>query len=257
MTAPPALLPWPVPALLTWALAWAVFFVLRSAEATAVVALLGGAVIGAVAAVCSPWPLSRWHQAFLAFGFPLSLLLSGTAGELPPWAWLLPLGVLSLLYPVRAWRDAPFFPTPPGALQGLSRLVPLGGGAAVLEAGCGLGDGLRALHAEYPGARLDGIEWSRPLGRLCRWRCRFARVSRGDLWAADWSGYALVYLFQRPESMPRAVAKAAAELPAGAWLASLEFEATELEPTGRHHVSGWADGLAVLPAVQEAGGLTF
>ena len=50
------------------------------------------------------------------------------------------------------------------------------------------------------------------------------------MWAEDWSPYAMVYLFQRPESLPRAVAKATWELAPGAWLASLEFEATELEP---------------------------
>ena len=39
------------------------------------------------------------------------------------------------------------------------------------------------------------------------------------------------YLFQRPESMPRAIAKARAELKPGAWLVSLEFVADELKPT--------------------------
>ena len=43
-------------------------------------------------------------------------------------------------------------------------------------------------------------------------------------------GFALVYLFQRPESMARAAAKAAHELRPGAWLASLEFEIATLQP---------------------------
>jgi hypothetical protein len=55
-------------------------------------------------------------------------------------------------------------------------------------------------------------------------------VRQGDIWAHDWSGYDMVYLFQRPESMPRAVAKARAELKAGAYLVSLEFEAQALKP---------------------------
>ena len=33
----------------------------------------------------------------------------------------------------------------------------------------------------------------------------------------------LVYLFQRPESMPRALDKARTEMRPGAWLASLDF----------------------------------
>ena len=61
-------------------------------------------------------------------------------------------------------------------------------------------------------------------------RCRFARVRRGDIWAASWSPYRMVYLFQRPETMPRAVEKAARDLAPGAWMASLEFEARDLEP---------------------------
>jgi len=40
-----------------------------------------------------------------------------------------------------------------------------------------------------------------------------------------------VYLFQRPESMGRAADKARAELRPGAWLVSLEFEATQLQPS--------------------------
>ena len=171
----------------------------------------------------------------MAGGFPLSLALSGTAAsELPGWAWLLPLALLVAIYPLKAWRDAPFFPTPRGALEGLGRLAPLRADARVLEAGCGLGDGLRELHAEFPQARLDGIEWSWPLRLACQWRCGFARVHRGDIWQADWSPFQMVYLFQRPESMPRAVDKAARELAHGSWLASLEFEALQLEPDAVH-----------------------
>jgi hypothetical protein len=55
-------------------------------------------------------------------------------------------------------------------------------------------------------------------------------VRQGDIWHANWSSYDLVYLFQRPESMPRAVTKARAELKPFAWLVSLEFEALELKP---------------------------
>ena len=37
----------------------------------------------------------------------------------------------------------------------------------------------------------------------------------------------------RPESMPRAMAKAMAELQPGAWLVSLEFEALAFQPVAR------------------------
>jgi hypothetical protein len=44
----------------------------------------------------------------------------------------------------------------------------------------------------------------------------------------------MVYMFQRPESMARARAKGEAELPRGAWLASLEFDVAGLLPQVVH-----------------------
>lgn len=172
---------------------------------------------------------SWWRRAMLGLGFPLSLFLSGAA-SLPAWAWLLPLAMLLLIYPLNAWRDAPLFPTPAHALRDLAAQAPLAAGARVLDAGCGLGDGLQALREAYPQAQLHGLEWSWPLRGVCALRCPWARVRQGDIWRADWRPYDLVYLFQRPESMERAVAKARAQLQPGRWLVSLEFEAASLTP---------------------------
>ncbi len=219
---------WPLPALLAWAASWGLFIGLTRADTPVALALGLAAALGLVLAVTAATP---WRRLFVAGGFPLSLAASGLAGAMPAWAWLLPLVLLALLYPLNTWRDAPMFPTPGGALQGLAGLAPLPEGAKLLDAGCGLGDGLRELRREYPLAQLAGVEWSWPLRIACAWRCRFARVSRGDLWASDWTQQDMVYLFQRPESMPRAVDKARRELRPGAWLASLEFEASGVRPT--------------------------
>ncbi|WP_198970591.1 class I SAM-dependent methyltransferase [Xylophilus sp. ASV27] len=218
-------LPWPLPALLVWASAWALFWLLPRGLPAVLAATAWGAGWSLVGA-------TRMRRLLLALGFPLSLLASGAAA-LPPWGWLPPLALCLLVYPVHAWRDAPLFPTPLQALDGLPARLALPAGAAVLDAGCGLGDGLRALRRAYPHARLHGIEWSWPLRLACALRCPWARVRRGDIWQSDWSGYALVYLFQRPESMQRAWRKAAAEMPAGAWLASLEFEVPGVLPDDR------------------------
>jgi hypothetical protein len=228
---------WPLPALLAWAACWVLFAGLRSLDAPLVVAMAAGTAAGAAASVIGRTP---WRRLFIALGFPLSLAASGIAGAVPAWGWLLPLGLLAMVYPLNAWRDAPLFPTPDGALSGLARLVPLvspapdapdARNARVLDAGCGLGAGLRELRSEYPKASLHGLEWSWPLRFLCAWRCPFASVRRGDIWAADWSGFDMIYLFQRPESMARAADKAARELRSGAWLASLEFAVPDLAPT--------------------------
>lgn len=230
--------PWPVPALLCWALLWALHRLLLAVGWPPAAALLLACALGVVASL---WGRNWWRRLILAGGFPLALLVSG-AVAVPPWTWLGLLVLLALIYPLQAWRDAPLFPTPADALRALPDRAPLPEGAAVLDAGCGLGHGLAALRAAYPRARLHGIEWSWPLRLLCAWRCPWARIRQGDIWRADWSPYALVYLFQRPESMPRAAEKAAAQLGAGCWLVSLEFEVREWVA---NHVIRLADGRPV------------
>ena len=218
---------WPLPALLAWAASWAVDVALRALQTPPAYAFALAAAVGASLALRAS---TTWRRVFVAAGFPLSFAAAGSAGSMPAWAWLVPLALLLLAYPFKAWRDAPLFPTPTGALRGLAAAAPLRPDAQVLDAGCGLGAGLIELRREYPQVRLAGLEWSWPLRVVCAWRCRDARVSRADIWAVSWAGHDLVYLFQRPETLPRAVAKAARELAPGAWLASLEFEAPALVP---------------------------
>ncbi|MBS0448215.1 MAG: class I SAM-dependent methyltransferase [Proteobacteria bacterium] len=218
---------WPLPALAAWGSGWAAFLVLGNAGVSPWVAV---ALASILAALFFRLGATRWRRILIVAGFPASLVGCAAALLLPPWAWLVPFGVLFVIYPRHAWRDAPVFPTPSGALHGLSAAVPLRSGARVLDAGCGLGDALVELHREYPQVRLGGVEWSWLLARICAWRCGYAQVRRGDIWTTDWSEFDLVYLFQRPESMPRALAKARAEMKRGAWLASLEFEIPGLAP---------------------------
>ncbi|MBK7000828.1 MAG: class I SAM-dependent methyltransferase [Rhodoferax sp.] len=217
---------WPLPAILSWGAAWAVFRLAQGQGAPITVAMGAAAALGVL---LSLWGDSWWRRVLIALGFPLSLALTQSTEGLTTWVWLLPLGVLLLVYPVNAWRDAPLFPTPRYALDTLSHYAALPAGARVLDAGCGLGHGLAALRRAYPQASLHGLEWSWLLRCLCALRCPWAHIRHEDIWKADWSGYALVYLFQRPESMQRAADKARAELRPGAWLVSLEFEATSLQ----------------------------
>lgn len=227
-------MPWPLPALVAWGGAWAIFVALQRAAVPAVGALLVASLLGTAASVLGgTW----WRRALIALGFPLSLALLGTAG-LPTWAWLVPLALLLLVYPLNAWRDAPVFPTPRHALQALAVQAPLPPGARVLDAGSGLGDGLVALRQAYPAVRLEGLEWSWPLRWVSALRCPWARVRRADMWRADWSPYQMVYLFQRPESMARAGAKALAELSPGAWLVSLEFAVPGMLPSAQLRTPG-------------------
>ena len=217
---------WPVPALLAWTISWVIHAALLRAGVLPWVSVAIATAAGALSSVLAG-TLSR--RIAVAAGFPLSLLLSG-AVALPAWAWLLPLVIVLLVYPMNAWRDAPLFPTPAAALKDLAIHVPLSPGAVVLDAGCGLGHGLRALRAVYPEVTLHGTEWSWPLRLIAGLLCPWARVRQGDMWRDDWSRYDMVYLFQRPETMPRAVEKARAEMKPGACLVSLEFVAKDLKP---------------------------
>jgi len=230
----PARLPglrWPLPALAAWAAGWIVMMLLeRTGGLAPAPAVAAGLLASAMPAV---WADTFWRRVIVAGGFPLSLLLSGAAAGLPAWSWLLPLAALVLAYPVTAWRDAPVFPTPRDALAGLDAHVALAPDARILDAGCGLGHGLRALRAVWPQARLAGVEWSWPLALLSRLRCPWARIERGDMWRASWATQDMVYLFQRPESMARALAKAQAEMRPGSWIVSLEFAAAGRTPHAR------------------------
>ncbi len=225
--------PWPLPALTTWLAAWLLLWALAPVAAARAwplaVPWLAAAAAGALLALL-PHQASSWRRLFMAGGFPVSAALSGAAA-VPSWAWLLPMGLLLAAYPLRTWRDAPLFPTPADALHGLAEAVPLPAGARVLDAGCGLGHGLAALRRTWPQAHIEGVEWSGPLRLAAALRCPWARVRRADMWADSWQGCTVVYLFQRPESMARAWAKACAELAPGAWLLSLDFPVPGAEPT--------------------------
>lgn len=228
-------LPWPLPALMGGALGLGVFRLALSLNAAPLLAALL-AVLGGLLPVLTA--SGRWRRALVGLCTPMLLLAETGLHALPAWTWLLAALALVLAYPISAWRDAPFFPTRAGSLGALAGRVRLGPHATVLDAGCGLGHGLRALREVYPQVRLRGVERSLPLSLACRLRCPWAQVRRADMWRQSWRGIDLVYLFQRPESMPRAMEKARRELRPGAWLVSLEFEAEGWTPHERLETPG-------------------
>lgn len=214
---------WPLPALAVWGLCWLAYGVGMPWWACT---LIGGALAACLG--------SSWRRLWMVLGFPLSSALAVGTSTMDAWVWLLPLLVLWLLYPARRWRDAPWYPTAPQALAGLSEALPLPPEASILEAGCGLGDGLLSLRRQYPRAKLTGLEWSALLLHLCRWRMRWhgvqvQRLCRADMWQADWSGHELIYLFHRPETMAQAQRKLAGLRP-GTWVVSLVFELPDWVP---------------------------
>jgi hypothetical protein len=110
-------LPWPLPALLAWTLAWLAYRGLLTLGLAAPAALVAAAVVGLA---MSFFGHSWWRRLMIAAGFPLVVLAMGAA-VWPAWSWLVLLAVLAAVYPLHAWRDAPLFPTPAGALRTLPR----------------------------------------------------------------------------------------------------------------------------------------
>jgi len=158
------LLKWPLPALWVWGGAWLIY--LNGSDFVPELWAMGLACGVAVAfSGLGTTTARRWA---LALGFPVSLWLSGAA-TLPAWAWLVPLGLALLIYPVHAWHDAPIFPTPLNALRDLPGAAALPADALVLDAGCGVGDGLRALRLAYPQARFAASNSAGPC--VLRRRC--------------------------------------------------------------------------------------
>ena len=215
---------WPLPAFAAWAACWIVFASVAQLGAAPAAAFVAAGLRRRGALVDRRRRRGDASSSAAAFRCR-SLVLFGSGVALPAWAWLLALALLAVVYPLRAWRDAPIFPTPAGALRGLAQGVPLAPRAAVLDAGCGLGAGLVELRREYPRRRARRHRME--LAALARRRGALplcAQFGAATCGARTGRGFALVYLFQRPESMARAAAKAAHELRPGAWLASLEFE---------------------------------
>ncbi len=212
---------WPWPALGLWLSAGVALRLLVAQGAPALPCVIGLSGLCAVMAWRASTP---WRRGLAAAGFPASVLASGMLGDVPAVGWLLPLGLLLLAYPLRSWSDAPIYPTPREALSALPGSLHLPTTARILDAGCGMGHGLRAWHRLYPQARIEGVEWSPLWSTVARLCCPWAQVRRGDLWADDWSALDVVYVFQRPESMPRVWEKAQREMKRGATLVSLAFE---------------------------------
>ena len=172
----------------------------------------------------------RWRQLAAVAGMLVLLATLHWNLRIEPW-WALACGAaLVLVYPVRAWRDAPLFPTGRSSLDPL-RDGPWSRATRGLDLGSGLGDGLLALRAIAPAAHWTGVEMSWPLVWASQLRCPWARILRQDMWTLDWSEFDLVYSFQRPETMPRLWEKAVRELRPGSWVLSFQFAVPDRAPT--------------------------
>lgn len=100
---------WPVPALLAWGSSWLIFKGLQYLGLSETIAFIVAACLGGFLSALAHTPM---RKALIVLGFPLSMAASSATLNVPPIGWLFLLGLIVLVYPRKAWRDAPLFPTP-------------------------------------------------------------------------------------------------------------------------------------------------
>lgn len=173
---------------------------------------------------------ARWwlpiHLGFL----PLAVVAHG-AGIHPGW-YLAAFVILVLVYWTSFRTQVPLYLSNPATAAAVGKLLPAHP-ARMLDIGAGTGALLRPLAQARPDCRFTGIElapatWA--VGRLLLRRHANIEWLRGDLFAADWSGYDLVYAFLSPVPMAAVWAKASAEMPPDSTLVSNSFAVPGHEP---------------------------
>jgi hypothetical protein len=188
---------------------------------------LGAAVLaGAAAALMGRLlRLPRWWRA-IHFLLPV-LACCGLSLAIAPGWYLAAFAALLLLFGPTMQTSVPLYLSGRRELESLASLIPEGAAVRVLDAGCGIGSALAALHAQRPAARLEGVEsailpWLAARLRAAWWPERF-RVVLGSLWRRDFGGYDVVYAFLSPVPMARLWRKARAEMRPGSLLVSNRF----------------------------------
>lgn len=180
----------------------------------AIAATLTAAVLGS-----ARW----WLVIHLAF---LPLLVAAQRLDLPPQGYLLAFIALAAFYWSGFRTQAPLFLTNRRTVEAMARLLPADRSLRVLDIGSGTGSLLRPLARRRPDSRFDGIEaapapWL--IGRLLGCRLPNLHWRRGDLFAADWRAYDVVYAFLSPAPMAAVWRKACAEMAPGSLLLSNSF----------------------------------
>ena len=85
---------WPIPALLAWGSAWGCYLGLRHLGASETMAMLVATFCGGL---LTTFGSTTMRRVLIVLGFPLSLVASSGSFAMPPWAWLVLLGLIVLL----------------------------------------------------------------------------------------------------------------------------------------------------------------
>ncbi|MCX9155938.1 class I SAM-dependent methyltransferase [Niveibacterium sp. 24ML] len=153
---------------------------------------------------------------------------------LPAWVWAAAFALLASVYWTSFRTQVPLFLSNRKTVATLSAALP-DGALTVLDVGSGTGSFVRAFARLRPDSQVHGIEAAPAPAAIGAWLARHqsnAHLSRGDFFAADWSGYDVVYAFLSPVPMAEVWAKACAQMRPGAVLISNSFAVPDVAPDG-------------------------
>lgn len=174
----------------------------------------------------------RWwlpvHLVFLP-----GIVLASRLG-LPGWVWAIAFALAASVYWTSFRTQVPLFLSNRKTVAALAAALPAGP-LRILDIGSGTGSFVRAFCRLRPDAQVHGIEAAPAPAALAAWLARGlgnARLARGDFFAADWSGYDVVYAFLSPVPMAQVWDKACAEMRPGSVLISNSFPVPGIAPDG-------------------------
>ncbi len=219
---------WPTLSLLSWISDWLVFLWLINLKVGSSVAFF--IVLLLVIVKLLIVKTSKWKKIFLLLGFPLSAFLLQINQASSTIGWLMPLLILLIVYPPNSWKDAPIYPTPKNALDGLNAILNLKNNSKILDFGCGVGHGIKAILQEWPNSYVFGVENSIFFYLFTKLKYHKATIIFDNMWDVHLSNFNVLYVFQRPETMTEIWEKAKKEMPPNSFVISLSFPIENVKP---------------------------
>jgi SAM-dependent methyltransferase len=150
-----------------------------------------------------------------------------------PASYLLAFAVFWLIFRDNTAERVPLYLSSDRCWQAVGDLLPTDRPIRFLDAGCGLGGGLRILARRFPESHFEGIE-SAPLpwlyARFMARKLPNCRIRPGNLRELDFQPYDVVYAFLSPQPMPGLWCKVRREMRPGSHFISNSFGVPGFEP---------------------------
>jgi len=189
--------------------------------------------------------LRRWWLG-VQFALPI-LAWASLALAAPSWVYLSVFVALLLVYSNASSERVPLYLSNRTTWAAISQMLSAETVAqarhdapSFVELGCGLGGAIAYLSKAHPDWRFVGVENAPGPYLISRLRLigrPNARVEFKSLWDVDFSSFDVAYAFLSPATMPRLIARANAEMKAGALLISNSFWAPDLPYDGAAEVN--------------------